>query len=120
MSDGPPQIHIRWFHAGTSHLLSTAPITLGSSVTWEPLSEEESNLCEKAWQALSEEDRAATLNNEIVDNDDAARDRPEDDGSDDEDGLVGIPVATDQLFEVDVKRMKVRQTSKRSRSLFKH
>jgi hypothetical protein len=91
----PPRVHVRWFHSGPSTLLSSAPIALGPQPIWQPLTREESDACEEAWRVLSNEDK------------DAHNERDIDPDSDEEDVKVGIPVSTDQLFEVDVRAMKV-------------
>ncbi len=69
-SDNPPPTHIRWFHAGhgLAHLdllatpipvlakAASAPIT-----SWTAFTREESDCCEAAWHALSDEQRANAL-----------------------------------------------------------
>ena len=69
-SDNPPPTHIRWFHAGhgLAHLdllatpipvlprAASAPIT-----SWTAFTREESDCCEAAWHALSDEQRASAL-----------------------------------------------------------
>lgn len=50
--DSPPRIHVRWFQVEVPDLLSIAPIVLNPTVTWRPLTREESDACEIAWQKL--------------------------------------------------------------------
>lgn len=77
-------------------LLASAPITLGPTPIWQPFTREESDACEDAWQALSEDEKVTSLS-------------PTDDITDEyhDDIKVGIPVSRDKLFEVDVISMKV-------------
>lgn len=100
-----PQVHVRWWHSshGVAHLeLLAAPSTKVSSHTWTRLTREESDNCEKAWQALSDEEKQASMRSEP--------DRPVstalyEDGE--EDLLLGVPIGKEKLFEVDVRTMKV-------------
>jgi hypothetical protein len=51
-ADAPPKIHVRWFRVEVQELLSIAPIVLNSMPAWRPLTRDESDACEAAWQAL--------------------------------------------------------------------
>lgn len=77
-------------------LLASAPITLGATPIWQPFTREESDACEEAWQTLSEDEKVIALS-------------PVDETTDEyhDDAKVGIPVARDKLFEVDVVSMKL-------------
>ncbi|KAG8931602.1 hypothetical protein FRC02_002477 [Tulasnella sp. 418] len=94
-SEEPPNHHVRWFHAGPTTLLSIAPITLSTTTNWQPLTREESDLCEEAWRELTPEDQAEASQRDI------------DPNEDDDDMKIGIPISRDRLFEVDVKAMKL-------------
>lgn len=50
--ESPPDIHVRWFQVEVPDLLSFAPIVLSSTITWRPLTREESDACEAAWRKL--------------------------------------------------------------------
>ena len=66
-SDTPPPMHIRWFHAGhgLAHLdLLATPIPVLPKATitsWTAFTQEESDCCEAAWHALSDEQRVNAL-----------------------------------------------------------
>ncbi|KAG8895226.1 hypothetical protein FRC01_012495, partial [Tulasnella sp. 417] len=95
-SNQPPKHHVRWFHSGPPMLLASAPITLGATPIWQPFTRDESDACEEAWQALSEDEKVIALS-------------PADEATDEyhDDTKVGIPVSRDKLFEVDVVSMKL-------------
>jgi len=48
----PPRVHVRWFRVDVPELLSVAPIVLNPTITWRPLTREESDACESAWKRL--------------------------------------------------------------------
>ncbi len=75
-------------------LLSSAPI-VATNTTWQPLTRDESDLCETAWQQLSSEEKMASLH--IQESHDVRRDETR----------VGIPVSRDRLFEVDIISLQV-------------
>ncbi|KAG9002630.1 hypothetical protein FRB90_011344, partial [Tulasnella sp. 427] len=94
-SEEPPKHHVRWFHGGPPMLLSSAPIALGATPIWQPFTKEESDACEEAWLALTEDEKvpAPSSAGEVEE--------------DRDDTKVGIPVSRDKLFEVDVASMKL-------------
>lgn len=61
--DVPPPVHVRWFQVEVPELLSVAPIVLNATVTWRPLTREESDACEAMWLGLPAQQRpsASTL-----------------------------------------------------------
>ncbi|KAG8905484.1 hypothetical protein FRB99_008880 [Tulasnella sp. 403] len=95
VDNGPPRVHVRWFHAGPPTLLSSVPIATGPTPVWQPLTREESDACEDAWQELLEEEKAGSSTSlgsgGIFEHDDTR---------------VGIPVSKEKLFEVDVRSMR--------------
>lgn len=95
-SEEPPKHHVRWLHGGPPMLLSSAPVTLGATPVWQQFTREESDACEEAWQALSEDEKSTALG--------SADDTTDEDH---DDTKVGIPVSRDKLFEVDVVSMKL-------------
>lgn len=86
-------------------LLATPPAKI-PSLTWTKLTREESNRCEEAWQALTEEEKA-----------DAKRPPPDRPVAaptieeEEEELLLGVPIGKERLFEVDVRTMTVRGCS---------
>lgn len=50
--DTPPKIHVRWFQVEVPELLTIAPLVLNSTISWRPLTREESDACESARLAL--------------------------------------------------------------------
>ena len=50
--DAPPKVHVRWFQVEVPDLLTIAPLVLNSTISWRPLTREESDACETAWLAL--------------------------------------------------------------------
>lgn len=67
-SESPPPTHIRWFHAGHGlghlDLLATPVVAKAASASnpsWTGFTRDESDRCEAAWQALSDEQRARAL-----------------------------------------------------------
>ena len=116
LPDKPPPLAVRWLRpqTATAYLdLPTAPITLSvqKEVPWQAFTAEESKACEAAWQSLSEEEKRKSEEYSMGNgstsegkssNVDAAVEEDED--------TVGVSIARDKLFEVDVKRMRVRGT----------
>jgi hypothetical protein len=100
-----PEIHVRWWHSshGTAHLeLLATPSAKISSLSWTKLTRDESNSCEEAWKALTEEEKA--------DSQRTPSDRPiaagvVEEGEDEL--LLGVPIGKERLFEVDVRTMTV-------------
>ncbi|KAG8690205.1 hypothetical protein FRC09_012073 [Ceratobasidium sp. 395] len=99
----PPSIFVQWYHAGPAELLSSAPVSLGTTVAWQTLTRAESIACEGAWNSLSDEERR--LANEYIEEE---KDVPlVDEDSEDERDFLGVPVTLDKLFEVDVRTMRL-------------
>lgn len=100
----PPPLDVRWMRPKSSSAileLPTAPITMSNSpkdTLWQAFSVEESIGCEAAWQELSEEERR---HSEDDDETDVSKQHEEDEDDDDE--TVGVSIAKDKLFEVDVR-----------------
>ena len=104
----PPPLNVRWMRPKSSSAfleLPTAPISLTNTkdLSWLAFSEEESKQCEDAWEQLSEEEKktASELGNQEKSNSENG------DEEDDDEETVGVSIAQDKLFEVDVRRMQV-------------
>jgi hypothetical protein len=101
--------HVRWWHSshGTAHLeLLATPSAKISSLSWTKLTRDESDRCEDAWQALTEEEKAESQR--------SSSDRPVaapviEEGE--EELLLGVPIGKERLFEVDVRTMTVSVSS---------
>lgn len=105
----PPNIHVRWWYAshGTTQLeLPATPSAKVSPQPWTKLTREESDRCEQAWQALSDEEKLASLHN-IADQPVT----PAVAGDEEEDLMLGVPIGKERLFEVNVKTMTVCRVS---------
>lgn len=109
IDNAPPTVAVRWFRpqSSSAHLdLPTAPVVASTSqsVLWQALTESESEQCEAEWNALTEDERHAT--EELAS---GMSDTGDDDveNTDDEEGLVGIMIGEDRLFEVNVRAMTV-------------
>ncbi|KAG8786311.1 hypothetical protein FRC12_016730 [Ceratobasidium sp. 428] len=99
----PPSIFVQWYHAGPAELLSSAPVSLGTTVAWQTLTRAESIACESAWASLSDEERK--LANEYIEEEKDVP--PVDEDIEDERDFLGVPVTLDKLFEVDVRTMRL-------------
>jgi hypothetical protein len=101
-----PDIHVRWWHSSHGgaqlELLATPSAKVASQTGWTKLSREESDRCERAWQALTDEEKQASLQ----DTEDYPA-APVVIDEDDDDLIPGIPIGKERLFEVDVRTMKV-------------
>lgn len=104
-----PPLNVRWMRPKSSSAfleLPTAPIPLTNSkdISWLAFTEEESKECEDAWNLLSDAEKKAAA-------DAVAQEKTEsdtgDDDEEDEEETVGVSIAQDKLFEVDVRRMQV-------------
>lgn len=73
-------------------------------VAWQAFTAEESAECEEAWQSLSEEEKQRAEQGYW--NSESGRNSPGA-GDDDEEDTVGVSIAKDKLFEVDVRRWSV-------------
>ena len=109
--DPPPPLISRWLRPTSASAileLPTAPVAPSTNpkddVTWQAFTADESTECEGAWQNLSEEERQRIEDGFI--HDDSRRTSADLDDDDDED-TVGVSIAKDKLFEVDVKRWSV-------------
>ena len=92
--------------AATVHLeLPTAPIVASTQkeVTWQAFTASESAACEETWQAMSEEERRRAESE--GGGEDASKGGIED--PDEEEDTVGVTIAKDKLFEIDVQTMTV-------------
>ena len=100
----PPPLDVRWMRQKSSTAileLPTAPVTVSNSpkdTLWQAFSVEESAGCEAAWQELSEEERRRS-----EDDDDTDVSKQHEEDEDDDDETVGVSIAKDKLFEVDVR-----------------
>lgn len=112
-SDDPPSPPLvpRWLRPTSSSAileLPTAPVTLASTpkddVTWQAFTAEESAACEEAWQSLSDEEKQRAEQGPSEDEDGRQSIDADDD---DEEDTVGVSIAKDKLFEVDVRRWSV-------------
>lgn len=104
----PPPLAVRWMRpqAATVYLeLPTAPIVASTQkdVTWQAFTAAESAACEATWQTLSEEEQGVA-ESEGVD-DEASKGGIED--PDEDEDKVGVTIAKDKLFEIDVQTMTV-------------
>lgn len=102
-----PQVHVRWWHSshGVAHLeLLATPSAKVSSLSWTSFTREESDNCERAWQALSDEEKQASMRSEL---DQPVAAAIYEEGE--EDLLLGVPIGKEKLFEVDVRTMRVRK-----------
>jgi hypothetical protein len=100
-----PKVHVRWWHSshGVQHLeLLATPSTKVSSLSWTKLTREESDNCEREWQALSDDEKQASMRSEP---DQPVAAAVYEDGE--EDLLLGVPIGKEKLFEVDVRTMSV-------------
>ena len=111
-SNTPPELIVRWFRPqGSSALLDlpSAPVAIPSKESnWQAFTEEESAACEEAWWALGPEERRRIHEAEAYGTLYSDIERTEED----EDALkdkVGVAIAKDRLFEVDVRSMRVRR-----------
>ena len=108
--DTPPVLAVRWMRPLSSSALlelPTAPVTLSTATKdWQAFTAEESAACEDAWQKMSDEEKSAA---EWEDHAEDSRRSSDDIDNEDED-TVGVSIAKDKLFEVDVKSMRVSQT----------
>ncbi len=104
----PPPLAVRWMRPQTAavHLeLPVAPIVASTQkeVSWQAFTAAESAACEATWQSMSEEEQRQAESEEGGDQ--AAKGGIED--ADEEDDKVGVTIAKDKLFEIDVPTMTV-------------
>ena len=109
-----PPLVVRWLRPQTASVyldLPTAPITLSTQkeIPWQAFTAEESAACEAAWQLLSDEDKKRSEGLTVCEGEECGgsgqKSRSNDEVVDDE--TVGVSIAKDKLFEVDVRRMQV-------------
>jgi hypothetical protein len=106
-----PSLVVRWLRPQTATALldlPTAPIALSTQkeVPWQAFTAEESEACEAAWQALSDEDKRRS-EGYGVGSETASEKSPSVEEEVEDEDTVGVSIARDKLFEVDVRRMKV-------------
>lgn len=89
--------------------LPSAPITTRSQESsWQAFTDEESKACEAAWQALSDDEKV--IEEDIITPLPSSKEKEKEgdleDGQEEED-TVGVSIAMDKLFEVNVRKMRV-------------
>lgn len=104
----PPPLVVRWMRpqAATVYLeLPTAPIVASTQkdVTWQAFTAAESAACEATWQSMSEEEQRVAESEGVED--EASKGGIED--PDEDEDKVGVTIAKDKLFEIDVQTMTV-------------
>lgn len=109
MSDDPPPLAVRWMRPQTATAfleLPIVPIVASSQkdISWQAFTEEESEACETAWAGLSANEKAEA---EADESDDVSNDVLDEGQDEEEEDKVGVSIAKDKLFEVDVRSMKV-------------
>lgn len=89
--------------------LPTTPVTASSQkdLSWQAFTAEESAECEAAWLNLSDEERRLAEEDEGMSTTAGKSEDPDDEDRD----TVGVSIAKDKLFEVDVRSMQVSRTS---------
>ena len=108
----PPPLSVRWMRPQTASAILELPVAPIANIQqkdigWQAFTAEESEQCEEAWQNLSTEERAGAESGE----DDDVDKRSSSDLNDEEEDVVGVSIAKDKLFEVDVRSMRVRSQS---------
>ena len=111
--ENAPQCFVSWMRPqnATAYLeLPSAPVTAGPKDTsWLAFTDEESAACEEAWQALPEEERH-NIEQSAAENTIAGGELAVDEEDVElHDEKVGVSIARDKLFEVDVKSLTVRK-----------
>ncbi|TDL17868.1 hypothetical protein BD410DRAFT_753898 [Rickenella mellea] len=103
---------VRWLRPQNSSAyldLPSAPITANTKGTaWQAFTEEESNACEAAWQALTEDERKKALENSVGSSDKELKEKPTPEFDEEDEDTVGVSIAKDRLFEVNVRTMKLK------------
>ncbi|EJC98098.1 uncharacterized protein FOMMEDRAFT_171452 [Fomitiporia mediterranea MF3/22] len=102
-----PALAVRWMRplsASALLELPTAPVVLSTAKDWQALTAEESSECEIAWRKLSDEERKAAEEDESTE----GVSRDSEDIDDEDEDIIGVSIARDKLFEVDVRRMRLR------------
>lgn len=105
----PPHLAVRWMRPLSSSALlelPTAPVVVATSnkdISWQAFTAGESLECETAWQNLTDEDR------KVAEEGTGAEDaeRTTEDIDDEDEDTIGVSIAKDKLFEVDVRSMRV-------------
>lgn len=118
--DGPPAVSYRWLRPKVASAvldLPIAPVTVNlKDSAWQAFTEEESEACEEAWNGLSDDERALayTYNEKLLEGGqktpEGGQKTPTSDQADEEepDDVVGVSIAEDRLFEVNVRSLQVR------------
>ena len=101
-----PPLAVRWMRpkSSTAHLeLPTAPIALTSQkdVVWIPFTVEESLECEAAWASLSDDEHKRACESNRPESSEISS------GEEEDEEFVGVSIAEDKLFEIDVRSMTV-------------
>lgn len=101
-----PSLDVRWLRpqiASAVLELPTAPVATSSqrNLQWLAFTGPESSECEDAWKRLSDEEK------HIAEEETTGTPKEPVDVDDDEDDIVGVSIAKDKLFEVDVRTMQV-------------
>ncbi|KAL5520107.1 hypothetical protein ACEPAG_1767 [Sanghuangporus baumii] len=103
----PPPLDVRWMRPVASSAileLPVAPVVVSAQKDWQAFTTQESDECERAWRSLSDEERTAA---EEINESDSVERNAEDIEDEDED-TIGVSIAEDKLFEVDVRSMRLR------------
>lgn len=113
--DELPPVLTRWLRPQISSAyldLPSAPITTANSreTAWQAFTAEESAACEAAWQALTDEERKEAEEEPAPVIDDDVKGKLAAVENDEDDDTVGVSIAKDKLFEVNVRTMKVHLT----------
>lgn len=104
--ENSPPLDVRWMRPlGSSAILElpVAPVVVSVQKDWQAFTAQESEECERAWRALSDEERAAAEES----NDSEDVEKSAEDIEDEDEETIGVSIAQDKLFEVDVRSMRV-------------
>ncbi|KAL5482713.1 hypothetical protein ACEPAI_9307 [Sanghuangporus weigelae] len=103
----PPPLDVRWMRPVASSAileLPIAPVVVSAQKDWQAFTAQESDECEHAWRSLSDEERTAAEES----NDSDSVERNAEDIEDEDEDTIGVSIAEDKLFEVDVRSMRLR------------
>ncbi|KAL5524599.1 hypothetical protein ACEPAF_9739 [Sanghuangporus sanghuang] len=103
----PPPLDVRWMRPVASSAileLPIAPVVVSAQKDWQAFTAQESDECEHAWRSLSDEERTAAEES----NDSDSVERNAEDIEDEDEDSIGVSIAEDKLFEVDVRSMRLR------------
>ncbi|KAL5501511.1 hypothetical protein ACEPAH_8771 [Sanghuangporus vaninii] len=102
-----PPLDVRWMRPVASSAileLPIAPVVVSAQKDWQAFTAQESDECERAWRSLSDEERTAAEESNDSDN----IERNAEDIEDEDEDTIGVSIAEDKLFEVDVRSMHLR------------